>query len=155
MVKRTKIVWRWQSFNSLGGAEVHEMIALRESVFVVEQICAYQEADKYDLIAHHLFSRDQEHRLIAYARVLPPGTKHPEPSIGRVIVEPSARGKQLGKQTLKRCIDFCTEYYPRYDVQLSAQTSVVEFYGAEGFVSRGTPYDDAGIQHQDMVRLWS
>ncbi|HAY45671.1 MAG TPA: drug:proton antiporter, partial [Gammaproteobacteria bacterium] len=42
-MNRTKIVWRWLSFNKLGGAEVHEMIALRESVFVVEQNCAYQE----------------------------------------------------------------------------------------------------------------
>lgn len=137
----------------MGGAEVHEMIALRESVFVVEQNCAYQEADKYDLLAHHLFARCQEHRLIAYARILPPDTKYPEPSIGRVIVETSARGKTLGMQTLKRSIDFCAENYPGCSVKLSAQTSAAEFYAAEGFVSCGAPYDDAGIEHQDMVRI--
>jgi ElaA protein len=131
------------------------MLVLRESVFVVEQNCAYQEADKYDLRAHHLFAHDQQHRLIAYARVLPPDTKYPEPSIGRVIVKASARGDKLGKQTLKRCIDFCTGYYADCDIKLSAQTSAADFYLAEGFEYCGTPYDDAGIQHQNMVRLWS
>jgi ElaA protein len=131
------------------------MIALRESVFVVEQNCAYQEADKYDLFAHHLFARDQQKLLIAYARVLPPDTKYAEPSIGRVIVETSARGDKLGKHTLTRCIEFCTGHYPGYDIKLSAQTSAVNFYLAEGFNVCCIPYDDAGIEHQDMVRPWS
>lgn len=153
-MSRTEIVWQWLSFNDLSGTEVHEMLAFRESVFVVEQNCPYQEADKYDLRAHHLFAHCQEGRLIAYARVLAQDTKYPEPSIGRVIVEAAARGGGLGRQTLKRCIGFCTEFYPGCDVKLSAQSSAAEFYAAEGFISIGAPYDDAGIEHQDMVLIW-
>ena len=148
------VAWQLRPFGDLDGAEVHEMIAFRESVFVVEQRCAYQEADTFDLIAQHVFGRSLEHSLIAYARILPPNTKYQQPSIGRIIVAANVRGGKLGNQLLRYCVEFSTEKYPGCDIKLSAQSSAINFYRAEGFEVASEPYDDSGIEHRDMVRLW-
>ena len=145
------IDWRWASFAELPGDEVYQMLALRESVFVVEQQCAYQEADGYDEEAAHLFGRDQTGRLAAYGRVLPPLSKYAEPSIGRLVVSKDLRGTGLGALLIRRCIAYCEEHYSGQAIMLSAQFAIKHFYEALGFAAQGKPYDDAGIEHIDMV----
>ena len=142
--------WQWRSFDALAGIEVHEMIALRESVFVVEQYCAYQEADEYDVLAEHLFGCDQGQKLLAYARVLPANTKYSEPSIGRVVVARSARGSNLGRELIRRSVEYCNEYFSGSNIKLSAQVHTSDLYAEFGFVPASKPYDDMGIEHIDM-----
>ena len=142
--------WRWRSFGALAGIEVHEIIDLRESVFVVEQNCAYQEADEYDVLAEHLFGRDQGQQLIAYARVLPANTKYPEPSIGRVVVARFVRGSNLGRELIRRSVEYCNEKFSASNIKLSAQVHMSDFYTEFGFVPASEPYDDMGIEHIDM-----
>jgi hypothetical protein len=55
-------------------------------VFVVEQDCAYPDMDDHDLVAWHLTGTDASGRLLGVARLLPPGEKYQEPSLGRVVV---------------------------------------------------------------------
>ena len=80
----------------LDARQLHDILALRAQVFVVEQQCAYLDVDGLDLLptTRHLWATD----LAAYARLLGPtpddadGAAH----IGRVIVSPTARGTAAG-----------------------------------------------------------
>ena len=71
-------------FNELSLDEYHELLKLRCAVFLVEQQSPYQEVDDADKEAIHLYFRNDEGALAAYARVLPAGVTHPTASIGPV-----------------------------------------------------------------------
>lgn len=43
-----------KEFSQLSNLELFQIYKLRTQVFVVEQLCAYQEVDDADLIAQHL-----------------------------------------------------------------------------------------------------
>ena len=58
-------------FNELSLDEYHELLKLRCAVFLVEQQSPYQEVDDADKEAIHLYFRNDEGALAAYARVLP------------------------------------------------------------------------------------
>ena len=71
-------------FTELTLQELYEILSLRNSVFVVEQNCAYQEVDEADRSAIHLWLREGD-EIVACARVLPAGAAFEEVAIGRVI----------------------------------------------------------------------
>jgi predicted GNAT family N-acyltransferase len=48
------IEWQWSSFADLTAAQLYEMLALRQQVFVLEQTCLYPDIDGLDPGAHHL-----------------------------------------------------------------------------------------------------
>ncbi len=80
--------------------ELYDILAAREAVFIVEQQCICQDIDHLDSDAWHLIGRDRNsgtNALLAYLRVVFPGKKYAEPSIGRVITTQDARGRGLGK----------------------------------------------------------
>ena len=63
--------WQWSSFDALAVRELYAVLQLRQRVFVVEQRCAYLDADGDDPQAMHLPGwRDDADapRLVAYAR---------------------------------------------------------------------------------------
>lgn len=43
--------FRWSRFDKLSTREFYEAVKARESVFVVEQQCVYQEVDELDPLA--------------------------------------------------------------------------------------------------------
>ena len=47
--------WILKNFDSLTREELYKILRLRSEIFVVEQNCAYQDMDKKDLDALHLF----------------------------------------------------------------------------------------------------
>ncbi len=61
-------------FDVLAGRDVHDLLALRAEIFVVEQSCVYLDPDGHDLEAWHLLGRDAHGVLGAYARVQPGAT---------------------------------------------------------------------------------
>ena len=71
------------------------MLALRARVFILEQ-GPYLDPDGVDASSAHLFGRDATGALLAYLRVVDPGIKYAEPSIGRVVVSLDQRGSGLG-----------------------------------------------------------
>ena len=71
-------------FNELTTMELTEIYSLRMAIFVVEQNCAYQDIDGWDPHAYHVYLRDEE-GIRAYLRVLPPNTRYPDASLGRVV----------------------------------------------------------------------
>ncbi len=139
--------WHDRSFGELTTAELYAIVALRERVFVVEQRCAYLEADGHDLHARHLWAA-RDGAPVAYLRALPAGAKYAETSIGRVIVDPSERGTGLGRELMRRGIALCAR-----PIRIGAQAHLERFYRELGFTSVSGIYDEDGIPHVEMVML--
>ncbi len=138
-------------FEGLSGGEVYEILALRQRVFVVEQHCAYLDADGLDGGAEHLSIREGS-ELVAYARVLAPGPRFGTFAIGRVIVSPERRGEQLGRRVMEEAISRVLGARGPVALSLAAQAHLEPFYGSLGFVRTSELYDEDGIPHIDMRR---
>ena len=76
--------WLWSRFHELGVDNLYDALALRCRVFVLEQ-GPYLDPDGIDRQAWHLLGRDGHGTLHAYLRVVDPGVKFTEPSLGRVV----------------------------------------------------------------------
>ncbi|MEC9406175.1 MAG: GNAT family N-acetyltransferase [Pseudomonadota bacterium] len=146
------VQWQWKTFVTLSVPELYAVVALREAVFIVEQRCPYQDADGLDADADHLLGWGEDGRLMAYLRVLAPGVRFEQPSIGRVIVHESARRSGLGRQLMQQGLQRCAQRWPNQDVALGAQAHLESFYGSLGFERCSAPYDEDGIPHIDMQR---
>lgn len=136
-----------KTFDQLDIYELHEIFKLRSDVFVVEQNCVYPDIDDYDLKALHV-AVPFEGRLGAYCRVVPPGLKYPEWSIGRVATASYARGQKLGHIMIKNALD-ATGNKPN---RISAQAYLQKFYEQHGFIHTGKSYLEDNIPHIEMLR---
>ena len=145
--------WRWCRFDVLSVFELQAIYRARQTVFSIEQACAYLDADGFDEASWHLAAWSPESKVpLAYARVVHPGQKYAEPSIGRVITTAAARGTGLGRELMRRAIECCTEAFPGQGIRISAQTRLEPFYAELGFAAVGAPYLEDGIPHTEMVR---
>lgn len=149
----TALTWRWCRFDELSVFELQAIYMARQQVFSIEQACAYLDADGYDEFSWHLAAWATGHRVpLAYSRIVHPGQKYPEPSIGRVITTSAARGTGLGRELVARSIAHCAEVFPGHAIRISAQTRLEKFYAEQGFVAIGSPYMEDGIPHTEMLR---
>jgi ElaA protein len=144
--------WLWLRFDELTRDQLYQILALRERVFIVEQKCLYNDIDGRDVHAHHLLGVDPDGALVAYLRVVAPGYRYAEPSIGRVVTDPSVRRLGYGHTLMKEGIRRAEGVYPGRPIRLSAQRYLEAFYMAHGFLPQGDPYDEDGIGHREMVR---
>ena len=141
----------WQPFSALDGATVYALLALRMQIFVVEQHCAFQDADGLDLEAWHLLAH-HEGRLVGALRVLPRGLAWPDAAaIGRVVVDPEFRRNGLGKTLMIEGLRQLVATLGPGRVRLGAQAQLEGWYGRLGFVADGAPFDEDGIPHVPMV----
>jgi ElaA protein len=143
--------WRCAPFEELTAREVHDILQARSAVFVVEQACVFQDMDGADVEAWHLFARRQG-GIAAYCRLLPPGLKYAEPSIGRVITTGAARGTGLGRALMREALARCGRLWPGAAIRIGAQLHLERFYGEFGFARASEPYDEDGIPHIEMLR---
>jgi ElaA protein len=150
--KPAEVHWQLAAFDQLDAPSLYALLAARIAVFVVEQACAYQELDGLDPAALHLSGKLEDGRLVAVARILPPGTRYDQPSIGRVLTLPSMRGTGLGRVLMQRAIEICRQRWPELPIRLAAQQHLEAFYRSLGFVTISDPYDEDGIEHVDMRR---
>ena len=139
-----------QSFNALTPAQLYDILQLRSEVFVVEQNCVYQDMDQLDQIAMHLMAY-HENSLVAYARILAPGNKHKEASIGRIVSSPSLRRHGFGRSIVNQAIAYCQVHFQASPIKISAQCYLDEFYTSFGFRKVSEVYLEDGIDHQAMV----
>ena len=146
-----KLNWSYKKFEEISGKEMHEILTVRQSVFIVEQNCVYQDADELDIRSWHLLGRTIEGNIAAYGRVNFPGSRYREPSLGRILTIKDVRGYGAGREVVQRCLELCKRHYPELNVRISAQTYLFNFYRDFGFQEVGEPYDDEGIEHIDMV----
>ena len=95
-----------------------------------------------------------QHKMpLAYARLVEPGQKYIEPSIGRVITTAPARGTGLGRELMRRAILHSSECFPGRGIRISAQSRLEAFYADLGFVIVGERYLEDGIPHTEMLRV--
>ena len=146
------LLFRWHGFGELSGKEVYEILALRARVFVVEQRCAFLDADGHDRSALHLCGRTPAGELAAYLRLLPPGAVYAGPAIGRVVTAPGMRGAGLGRMLMEEGIRRSAAAYPGAALTVSAQMYLENFYGSLGFLRSGSPFEEDGILHIIMSR---
>lgn len=142
----------WQAFAALTGSALYRVLMLRQSVFVVEQNCPYLDADGLDEVAIHGLGTDQHGRLVAVARILPPGCKYELPSIGRIAVATDARRFGHGRAIVTAALAEVQLHYPHSPIRIDAQAYLEPFYGTFGFLRTGLPFDEDGIPHIAMIR---
>lgn len=145
------IEWRFKSYMGLTKTELHEMMILRQQVFVVEQDCPYQDADEKDKDSHHLMGY-HDGALVAYLRLVKPGVSYDEMSFGRIVTSTKYRGMGLGIALMKEGIDQSLKLYGTSNNRISAQSHLLPFYQKFGFESTGKEYLEDDIPHTEMLK---
>jgi ElaA protein len=139
-----------KKFEEITAAELYNILKLRSAVFVVEQNCVYQDLDGKDKEAIHIFT-ESNNEIISYTRIFKRGNYYKDnPSIGRVVVKKSERGKDLGKKIMIKSINYIKENLESEKIELSAQKYLDKFYKELGFYTEGAEYLEDGIPHQRM-----
>lgn len=136
---------------NLSGLQMLHILQARQSVFVVEQKCAYQDADDCDRHAWHMMGHING-ELACYVRIVDPGYKYSQPSIGRVLTTASFRGRQLGRAIMQEAIRQTVMLYPGQDIQIGAQAHLRAFYESLGFEQFSAEYMEDDIPH--ILMLW-
>ncbi len=137
------------SFEALSNQQLYEIIKLRFDVFVDEQNSIYEEHDRIDYDALHMFCSDSNGHINAYLRLFK--MDNGMASIGRVVVHANHRGKQLGRRFVQEAIDYIESNW-ECDIKIGAQVYLKGFYESFDFVQSSEPYDDGGVPHISMIR---
>ena len=139
------MIWEVKEWAELSTSEVENIFSLRSEVFVVEQDCVYQDIDGKDQKAKHVLGK-KNNEIVAYARIFKPGEYFKEASFGRAVVKKTERGKGVGDELVKNCLENITEE----EIKISAQSYLKGFYGKHGFKAEGKEYLEDGIPHTAM-----
>jgi ElaA protein len=146
------IHYAWYAFTELSLHALHDILRLRQQVFILEQTSLYPDIDGHDPDAFHLAARASTGELIGCLRLLPPGRTNRRPAIGRLAIAQAFRGLKMGHRLMEEGIRKAGELYTGRAIYISAQRHLVPFYTDLGFAPRGEPYDEDGILHIDMIR---
>lgn len=139
-------------FNALSVSDLYAILQLREQVFILEQTCLYADIDGKDAQAYHALLKIDD-QLAAYARFFIKGNFHLDyASIGRVLVHPNYRKKQLGHEILRRVLEEIERKFEKSEIKISAQTYLLRFYEQYGFKKISAEYLEDGIPHIDMLK---
>lgn len=128
----------------LDPTSAHDLMRLRQDVFVVEQECAYADLDGRDLEpgTRHVMLTDRGD-LVGCARVLDDGDVW---RVGRVALARSHRGRGLADVLITTALAVCGGR----DVVLDAQSPLAGWYGGYGFAVSGPEFVEDGIAHLPM-----
>ena len=149
------IVWQWKRFADLAPAELYAILAARAEVFIVEQACTFLDLDGLDEHAWHLSGwaeSDGARTLAAYLRLIDPGRKYAEPSIGRVLTAAAFRNAGLGRAAMQEGLARAAMLHPGRPVRIGAQQRLERFYRDMGFDTVSEPYQEDNIAHVEMLR---
>lgn len=135
---------------------LYRLLQLRTDVFVVEQQCLFQDMDGADELCMHLLGEQavpgHQPALLAYARIVPPGLKFPEASIGRVVSATAARGSGIGHVLMREAVRALHGLWGVQPIRIGAQAHLQAFYRRHGFEPDGPIYIEDGIDHVEMLR---
>lgn len=117
---------------------------VRDEVFVGEQgVPVELEHDANDPACLHVLASMADGTAVATGRLLPDG------HLGRIAVRRPWRGQGVGGAVLALLIEEARERgLPK--VVLNSQTSALGFYRSFGFTEVGSPFVEAGLDHQAM-----
>ena len=144
--------WTFARFDDLSPRDIHDLYQARVAVFVLEQKCPFQDVDGADPQCWHLIGRGDNGSVHAYSRLVPPGVKYEEASIGRVLTTAAARRTGAGVDLMRESIARAERLWPGKPIRIGAQQYLERFYGGFGFKTVSAPYDEDGIQHVEMLR---
>jgi ElaA protein len=144
--------WSWQRFGDLGVDGLYDLLALRAAIFVVEQACAYLDPDGIDRHSWHLLGRDAPGALRAGLRLVDPGIKYAEPSMGRVVLDQALRGSGLADALVAEGLHRTDAVWPGQANRISAQAHLQRFYARHGYQPVGDVYSEDDIPHIQMLR---
>ncbi len=147
--------YHWKHYNQLSKEELYQIMILRQEVFVVEQECAYQDADELDRHSFHHFITNNTtatHSIAAYLRVIEPIENLNECTIGRVLTRKSERGNGLAQKLIQKSFIIINEELTCTRIKISAQQYLEKFYLNLGFTPTSEPYDEDGIPHIAMIK---
>lgn len=147
-----RLRWRCVPFAALDAATLYALLQLRSRVFVVEQNCVYLDPDGADPQCLHLLGFDAAGTLQAALRLVPPGLKYTQASIGRVVTSPETRGTGLGHELVAQGLRECALIHPGHGLRISAQAHLQRFYEMHGFRAEGETYLEDDIPHIEMSR---
>ena len=124
---------------------LHDILRLRQDVFVVEQQCLYADVDGRDLEPGtvQVWAVDEQGSVVATLRVL----RDPEgpARIGRVATAVGARGRGVAADLVAAALERGSG-----PVVLDAQSHLEGWYARFGFVRTGEEFLDDGIPHVPM-----
>ena len=127
-------------------SDLKTCFALRRVVFIDEQgVPESEEIDDLDPLSLHLLATDGD-TPVGTARIY---IADDIAKIGRVCVLQSHRGTGLGPALIRKALEVSGD--KAKTAKLGAQLHALGFYEALGFTAIGPIYDDAGIDHRDMV----
>ena len=147
------LIWREARLSELTPVELARIDRARQQVLTIEQDCVYLDADEADEQSYHVAAwSSAQPEPLAYARLVDPGVKYAEPSMGRVITIAAARGTGLGRELVKRVLALSDALHPGLGIRISAQSRLRRFYSELGFEAIGEDYMEDGIPHIEMLR---
>ena len=142
--------WIIKKFQELNIEELYEICKARYQVFGCEQkVFQENDFDDVDMDAYHLFLEDSS-VIVAYARLIPSGSKYHSASIGRVLVLKQYRRKGIATELLKRAIDLMQNKLGETEIVISAQLYAKELYEDVGFKVISDVYQEVEIPHIKM-----
>jgi predicted GNAT family N-acyltransferase len=129
--------------------EIAAALDLRERVFCGEQgVSLAVERDGRDPEALHVVALEEE-RLVGTCRLV---FDRETARLGRMAVEPGARGRGLGAAILLAAERSAREAGARR-ITLHAQTAVKDLYSRHGYIPHGEPFVEEGIDHVAMEKV--
>ena len=135
-------------YSELTADELFEILRLRQSVFIVEQNCPYNDIGTEDKSSYHIWLSD-ESGIVAYARALPPGTTFESAAVGRVVSVKRRRG--LATRVVEEAVRVAHERFGADVISLEAQVYARGLYEKLGFVQCSDVFLEDGIEHINMM----
>ncbi|MCX2721911.1 GNAT family N-acetyltransferase [Roseibium salinum] len=143
---------KWAAFDELSNHDVHDLLRLRQTVFIMEQNSLYADIDGKDTAALHCHIRNRDTGALVGAIRLFTDAENGEARIGRVVIAQEARGAGLGRAMMQAGIEQATRLVPGCRLHVTAQAHLEPFYRSLGFEPASQVYIQDGIAHIDMIR---
>ena len=141
-------MWYVKKLDQLTSREFYDLLKLRIETFIVEQERIYQELDSQDLLALHIFHRDQAGEIDAYGRLFEQGE---DLVFGRVLTSQAKRGQGLGGRLVEKILAEAQSSWPDRPIRIKAQDQVVALYEKYGFEKTGPSFILEGTPHVPMI----
>ncbi|AWA29353.1 GNAT family N-acetyltransferase [Flavobacterium magnum] len=138
-------------FSELSVIELYQILRLRESVFIIEQDCIYQDIDHKDQKAWHVIGK-YDGKVVAYTRLFKRGDYFANASIGRVVIDAEFRARKWGYPLMEASIGGILRHFGESRIEISAQLYLQQFYENCGFHTTSETYLEDGIPHIRMIR---
>ena len=136
-------------FEDLTNWEVYEILKARMDVFMIGQGIHVLDMDDVDYEAVHLFEKDRDGHITAYARAFPEENDLMTLHFGRVLAIPQRQGKG---RDLMEGLELFARGIGCARLRCSAQVGSAGFYEKCGFRRVSEEYEEAGIPHVRMEK---